>query len=98
MDHRDRRHRATLEASEWMLRLQDPNVSRPERAEYVRWLRESPLHVAEMLRASHVHGELTDFPYWNEIAPPDESSTGAAVLSSRAPGVRPPGGRGLSGA
>jgi len=63
-----------------MLRLQDPNVSRPERAEYVRWLRESPLHVAEMLRASHVHGELTDFPYWNEIAPPDESSTGAAVL------------------
>jgi transmembrane sensor len=80
MDHRDRRHRAALEAAEWVLRLQDPNVARSERAEYVRWLRESPLHVAEMLRVSHVHDELTDFPYWKEIAPPDVSSAGASVV------------------
>jgi ferric-dicitrate binding protein FerR (iron transport regulator) len=45
-----------------MLRVQDPKVTRSERGEYVQWLRESPLHVAEMLRASHVHGELADFP------------------------------------
>jgi transmembrane sensor len=88
MDHRDRRHRAALEASEWVLRLQDTKVSRSERVEYVRWLRESPLHVAEMLRVSHVHGELTDFPYWNEIARPDKSSSGASVLEL--PGARGP--------
>jgi transmembrane sensor len=79
MDHRDRRHRAALEAAEWLLRLQDQRVPRSERAEYVRWLRESPLHVAEILRVSRVHGELTDFPYWNEIAPLDASSSGASV-------------------
>jgi transmembrane sensor len=80
MDHRDRRHRVALEAAEWMLRLQDPKVTRSERAECVQWLQESPLHVAEMLRVSHVHGELADFPYWNEIAPLDVASAGATVL------------------
>lgn len=91
MDHRDRRHRAALEASEWVLRLQDPKVSRSERTEYVQWLRESPVHVAEMLRVSRVHGELRDFPYWNEIAPLNESSSGASVLElsgARRPPIR----------
>jgi transmembrane sensor len=89
MDHRDRRHRAALEAAEWMLRLQDPEVTRSERAECVQWLRESPLHVAEMLRVSHVHGELADFPYWNEIAPLDVASAGATVLElSASPPLR----------
>ena len=87
MDHRDRRHQATLEAAEWVLRLQDPKVTRSERAEYVRWLRESSLHVAEMLRVSYVHGELTDFPYWKEIGPLDISTEGASLLEL-------PGGRG----
>lgn len=63
-----------------MLRLQDPKVTRSERAECVQWLRESPLHVAEMLRVSHVHGRLADFPYWSEIAPLDVASAGATVL------------------
>lgn len=91
MDHRDRRHRAALEAAEWVLRLQDHKATRTERAEYVRWLQESPLHVSEMLRVSHVHGELADFPYWNEIAPLDVSSAGASVLefsSADGPPVR----------
>ncbi len=89
MDHRDRHHRAALEAAEWVLRLQDPKVARSERAEYVRWLRESSLHVAEMLRVSHVHGELTEFPYWNEIEPLDRSSDGALLLELPG-GRRPP--------
>jgi transmembrane sensor len=81
MDQRERRHRAAVEAAaEWVLRLQDQNMTRSERLEYVRWLRESPLHVAEMLRASHVHGELADFPYWSEIAPLDVASAGASVI------------------
>jgi transmembrane sensor len=87
-DHNARRHRAALEAAEWMLRLQDPKVTRSERAEYVEWLRESPLHVAEMLRVSHVHTELSDFPFWSEIAPLEVASPGASVLEL--PGVRIP--------
>jgi transmembrane sensor len=91
MDHRDRRHRAALEAAEWVLRLQDQTVTRSERARYVQWLRESPLHVAEMLRVSHVHSELADFPYWSKIAPLDVSSADASVLElsgARGPAIR----------
>ena len=80
MDHRDRRRRAALEAAEWVVRLQDPKVTRSERAEYVRWLRESSLHLAEMLRVSHIHGELAVFPYWSEIAPIEGSSDGGSVV------------------
>lgn len=92
MEHRDRHRRVTIEAAaEWVLRLQDQNLTRSERVEYVRWLRESPLHVAEILRASHVHSELADFPYWNEIAPVDVSSAGASVVElsgSHVPPIR----------
>jgi|KBSMisStaDraftv2_1062788.scaffolds.fasta_scaffold61544_2 transmembrane sensor len=81
MHHRDRRRQLAAEsAADWVLRLQDPEVSRSARLEYVQWLRESPLHVAEMLRISHIHGELTEFPHWREIAPLDVSSAGASVV------------------
>jgi len=73
MDQSERRARAAQEAAEWVLRLQEQNMTRAQRAEYVQWLRESPLHVAEMLRVSHVHGALTHFPHWNEIEPVDVS-------------------------
>lgn len=91
MDYRDRRHRAALEAAEWVMRLHDPKVTRSERAEFVQWLRESPLHVAEMLRVSPIHGELAAFPYWSEIAPLDSSSAGASVVElsgARAPPIK----------
>jgi transmembrane sensor len=80
MDHRDRRARAAQEAAEWVLRFQDQNMTRSERAEYVQWLRESPLNVAEMLRVSHVHGELANFPHWNEVAPLDTASISITTL------------------
>jgi len=80
MDQSERREHAAQEAAEWMLRLQDQNTTRAQRAEYVRWLRESPLHVAEMLRITHVHSALAHFPYWNEIAPLDVSFPPVSTL------------------
>jgi transmembrane sensor len=80
MDQSERRERAAQEAAEWMLRLQDQNITRAQRAEYVRWLRESPLHVAEMLRITHVHSALAHFPHWNEIAPLDVSFPPVSTL------------------
>ena len=80
MDQSERRERAAQEAAEWMLRLQDQNITRAQRSEYVRWLRESPLHVAEMLRITHVHSALTNFPHWNEIAPLDVSFPPVSTL------------------
>jgi transmembrane sensor len=88
MDQDDRHPRAAVEAAEWVLRLQHQNVARSERAEYLQWLRKSPLHVAEMLRLSEVNSELAAFPLWKEIDPFDAPSAVAPILefSHRPPG------------
>jgi ferric-dicitrate binding protein FerR (iron transport regulator) len=66
MDASDRKQRAAVEAAEWWVVLQG-DVSRGEREAYVDWLRESSLHVAEMLRVAQVHGALAQFERWNQI-------------------------------
>ena len=43
-------------------------MSVSERAEFVDWLRESPLHVAEMLRLARLHRSLSRFSRWEEVA------------------------------
>jgi transmembrane sensor len=58
MNANERRKRAAVEAAEWLARLQD-EVTCLTREQYVDWLRESPLHVAEMLRVGQIHGVLT---------------------------------------
>ena len=73
MDAADRRRRATGEAAEWLLRLRDGRLTREERIQYVAWLRESPLHVTEMLRVSGVDQRLAEFPDWRLIKPADPS-------------------------
>ena len=80
MDQNERRDRAAREAAEWMLRLQDQDITRAQRAEYVRWLRESPLHVSEMLRVTQVHSTLATFPHWNQITPVDVSFPPVSTL------------------
>jgi len=66
MDTTERRRRAGEEAAHWWLQLQDA-PSRAEREEFVDWLRESPLHVAEMLRIAQVHGALEQFKRWTAL-------------------------------
>jgi transmembrane sensor len=67
MDARERRVIAAEGAAEWWVRLQDPKVSTSEREQFVDWLRESPVHVAEMLRVAQVHEALTDFRGWSKL-------------------------------
>lgn len=38
------------EAAEWFVRLRDDNLGADERRRYVRWLKQSSTHTAEMLR------------------------------------------------
>jgi transmembrane sensor len=66
MDASDRRRRAADEAAEWWVALQG-DVSHAQREEYVDWLRESALHVAEMLRVAQVHGALRQFERWARV-------------------------------
>src|SRR5580700_9534531 len=66
MDASDRRRRVAEEAAEWWVLLQG-EVTRREREDYVDWLRESSVHVAEMLRVAQLHGALEKFQRWSEI-------------------------------
>lgn len=66
----DRRSRESREAAHWWARLGKQSLedlSREERQEFVRWLRESPVHVAEMLHMARVHDALERFKCWDEI-------------------------------
>lgn len=63
----DRRGRASEEAGEWLLRLQEGTLSREQREAFVDWLRESQVHVAEMLRMASVLGVLEQFEHWTGI-------------------------------
>jgi len=75
----ERRERAAQEAAEWMISLQSPELSRAGRLEFVKWLRESPLHVAEMLRVAGAHKRLVDFNDWARMPPVDPSALEAEI-------------------
>ncbi len=89
MDANDRRARATEEATHWWARLgtQAPaEVSDTDRQEFTLWLRESPLHVAELLHVAHVHDALERFKLWDEIpleTQPEDNNITALPSSSR---------------
>ena len=70
----ERRERVAEEAAEWLLRLESDSLSVNERAQYVDWLRESPLHVAEMIHVARLQKALVDFTRWGQIAPVDSTS------------------------
>jgi transmembrane sensor len=84
MDASDRRRRASEEAAVWWVRLQSEELARAEREQFVDWLRESAVHVAEMLRVEAVHDALERFQGWAEIAtdgPDDDSNNGDNIVS-----------------
>jgi transmembrane sensor len=84
----DRRKRASEEAAAWWVRLQDVDLPRAEREQFVDWLRESAVHVAEMLRVAKVHGALEQFQQWARISTdgPDEDNIVSLKISSPSAG------------
>ncbi|HKS58116.1 MAG TPA: FecR domain-containing protein [Steroidobacteraceae bacterium] len=46
------------EAAEWFARMQDPRVSLDERRRFLRWLKQSPVHVAEYLAIAGINSDL----------------------------------------
>jgi transmembrane sensor len=83
MDPTDRLDRASDDAAHWWVRLQADDMSRDERETFVDWLRESQLHVAEMLRLAQVHGALDQFSKWASI-PTDGPEEHAEVIPLKA--------------
>jgi transmembrane sensor len=57
--HKERRLKAAEHAAHWLVALQSEELSSQERADFIDWLRESPLHVSEMLHACRLHRDLS---------------------------------------
>jgi transmembrane sensor len=71
MDANERRRLASREASQWWGKVglrSTADLTPEERQQFTQWLRESPLHVAEMLHMAHVHDALGRFRHWDEVA------------------------------
>ena len=69
MDAHERRHLASQSAAEWWVCLHAEEFPKAQREQFVEWLRESPLHVAEMLRIARLNDALDRFEGWISIAP-----------------------------
>ena len=64
-DHRDsdrrenrKRELISQEAAEWFARMKDPHVPLDERRRFLRWLKQSQVHVAEYLTVAGIDGDL----------------------------------------
>lgn len=98
MDANSRRKMVTDEAARYwaLLGTRPPDeVLEQEREQFTRWLRESPLHVAEMLHIARVHYALARFRGWSDVAvdPTEEASVVAMHPCSTEIPVRASGGR-----
>lgn len=57
------------QAALWMLTVQSETLTPKQRAELAAWLRESPLHIAEMLRVCKLHRHMAGYKGWRRMAP-----------------------------
>lgn len=46
------------QAAEWFIRVKDRDLSAAERRRYVRWLKQSPSHIAEFMRTCRMYGRV----------------------------------------
>ena len=63
----ERRLVAADQAAHWLIALQAGELSPQLNSEFIDWLRDSPLHVSEMLQACRLHRDLAAFDRWNNI-------------------------------
>src|SRR5579864_6728681 len=64
----ERRAKAALDAAHWLVAVQSEELSTQERSDFIDWLRESPLHISEFLRACRLHRNLGAYSKWQAIA------------------------------
>jgi transmembrane sensor len=88
MNLSERRRRAAAEAAGWFVRLESGQLAREEREQFVDWLRESHVHVAEMLRVAKVHDALEKFNNWGQINT-DGPDIGEDNIVALAPAPKP---------
>jgi transmembrane sensor len=85
------RRRIADEAALWLLTLQSEVLSAAQRAEFIDWLRASPLHISEMLWACQVQRDLAAWQGWRHMAQIDDAQSSQIVTLLRGPEVGAPG-------
>ena len=85
-----RRQRAAEEATEWAERLDSGSISKSDRTEFVEWLRESPVHVAEMLRHDRLKMALGELVDWSRVALSNPAYTSTVVPLALSPSQNAP--------
>ena len=73
------RRRIADQAAFWLLTLQSDILSTTQRAEFVDWLRASPLHISELLWACQVQRNLAAWKGWRHVAPLDDARSDKVV-------------------
>ena len=76
---KETRLRTAERAAHWLVVFRSGDLSGPERSAFIDWLRESPLHVSEMLHACRTHRDLSTFGGWKHILPFTENGAGRVV-------------------
>jgi transmembrane sensor len=96
LTQKQRRLAAANQAAHWLVALQTVELPRQQKSEFIDWLRESPLHVSEMLHACRLQRDLGAFDRWNNInvsEGPTENKVLALVRQSRLSDTPAPGRR-----
>jgi ferric-dicitrate binding protein FerR (iron transport regulator) len=79
------------EAAEWFVRLRDDNLGPDERRRYVRWLKQSSTHTAEMLRVRQLAHWLREAKL-ERLLSHQGSKSNVIEFSARPPIAGSPGG------
>src|ERR1700722_13354621 len=74
-------HRANAagQAAQWLVAIQSEELSIKERADFIDRMRESPLHLSELLHACRVHRHLRACRKWDEMAAMSDHDTARVV-------------------
>lgn len=62
------------QAAEWFIRLKDRDLSPAERRKYMRWLKQSPNHIAEFMRLCRLYGRVKRAKLATVLPEEDESN------------------------
>jgi len=84
----EHRTKAAEEAARWLVAIQAEDLSSQGRADFIDWLRESPLHVSEMLYVCRMYRDLSAFPNWEKILAVDDRNVSRIVrlVARKSPG------------
>jgi transmembrane sensor len=69
------------QAAEWFIRLKDRDLSASERRRFVRWLKQSPHHIAEFMRTCGMYGRIKRAKL--PALPPEEAASNVIALQLR---------------